>query len=454
MGDTGKFEEYLELSDSFLTAAIEEGSTDMLPAGFAEIVNHKQTVKVYSGNAGPTDIEPLGARRQHPPQINPIASEEDVFQYVSQSLVAFEQVVFEKVCEKSSTRGQWSDDEPCLKNTAGASPYGNVIQAEEVSDAMVAGFKDGLIKFEQLQETVDRRPNMCSGVGGLLINITLAFQKAANGNAGGALERFGRCVEVFERYPGVCRCMMHWCHLAHGILGALAAIDDSRARGLYNRLRDVYNSCRPPSSLPAPPLEEWRGISAFCGHFQCRLTEGVIASQAVSVFSTPPYCSSNCAGSHTGCKQEDSQIVDEEHNDSMVSAGIIPEGATGAMMVAPYSNGEKPVASARSWELNQEPAPQTSPPAGPGLFSADLHCEIVRGGARDADVYSGVVEGKGGGVVSCLAGKVPEMSLTSPLLGVTDRGTEEIGDDIIAAADWLEATHAMLDATDIKNPVP
>ncbi|CAN0464840.1 unnamed protein product, partial [Ectocarpus sp. 12 AP-2014] len=195
MGDTGKFEEYVELSDSFLTAAIEQGSTDMLPAGFAEIVNHKQTVKVYSGNAGPTDIEPLGARRQHLPQVNPVASEEDVFQYVSQSLVAFEQVVFEKVCEKRSTRGQWIGDEPCLENTAGVSPHDNVIQAEEVSDAMVAGFKDGLIEFEHLQETVDR---------------TLAFQKAANGDAGGALERFGHCVEVFERYPGVCRCMMHW----------------------------------------------------------------------------------------------------------------------------------------------------------------------------------------------------------------------------------------------------
>ncbi|CAM9877819.1 unnamed protein product, partial [Ectocarpus fasciculatus] len=92
----------------------------------------------------------------------------------------------------------------------------------------------------------------------------------AKGDAGGALGRFGRCVEMFERYPGVCSYMMHWCHLAHSILGALAALDDSRARGLYTRLREAYNPCRPPSSLPAPPLEEWRGISAFCDDFQCR----------------------------------------------------------------------------------------------------------------------------------------------------------------------------------------
>ncbi|CAN0238642.1 unnamed protein product, partial [Ectocarpus sp. 12 AP-2014] len=26
-----------------------------------------------------------------------------------------------------------------------------------------------------------------------------------------------------------------------------------------------------PASLPAPPLEEWQGLSTFCDHFQCRL---------------------------------------------------------------------------------------------------------------------------------------------------------------------------------------
>ncbi|CAM9247501.1 unnamed protein product [Ectocarpus fasciculatus] len=450
MGDMGKFGEYLELSDSFLIASIEQGSTDMLPAGFAEIVNHKQTVKVYSGNADATDIESLGARRQHSPQINPAASEGDVFQYVSQSLIAFEQVVFEKACEKLATRGQSSDDEPCLENGGGESPHGNVPQVDEVSDAMVAAFKDGPIEFGHLQEAIDRRPNIRLGAGGLLINITLAFQKAANGDAGGALERFGHCVEVFERYPGVSRCMMHWCHLAHGILGALAAIDDSRARGLYNRLRDVYNPSRPPSSLPAPPLEEWRGISAFCDHFQCRLTEGFIASRAVSVFSTPPYCTSNNDDlQHPRCEENNLQVVDEERHDSMVSAGVIPENATGAIMIAPCTKGDRPMASTTSsWESNQEPAPQLSPPTGPSLCPSHLHCESVRGGAgaSDTDVLNSAVVGCGGGVVSGSIGPVPDMSLISPLLGGVDGGTE-IGDDAIAAADWLDVTHAMLDAT-------
>ncbi|CAB1096248.1 unnamed protein product [Ectocarpus sp. CCAP 1310/34] len=140
----------------------------------------------------------------------------------SRSIVAFDQVAFEKTCKTSTTSRQLSDNEPCLEDSGGASPQGNAPQVEEASDAMVGGLKDGLFDFGQVQETVDRR------------------------------------------------------HLTHGILGALiAAVDDSRARELYNRLRDVYNPFRPSASLPAPPLEEWRGISAFCDRFQCRCVGGL-----------------------------------------------------------------------------------------------------------------------------------------------------------------------------------
>ncbi|CAM9148698.1 unnamed protein product [Ectocarpus sp. 8 AP-2014] len=141
---------------------------------------------------------------------------------------------------------------------------------------MVIALKAGLLDFEHLQETVDR-PNIRKGIGGLLINVNLAFQKATNGDTGGALERFGHCVEVFERYPGVCRCMILWCHMSHSLLGALAAMDDSRDGELYNRLRDVYNPSRPTSFLPAPPLEEWRGTSAFCDDCQCRCVQALVS---------------------------------------------------------------------------------------------------------------------------------------------------------------------------------
>ncbi|CAM9955015.1 unnamed protein product, partial [Ectocarpus sp. 8 AP-2014] len=58
-------------------------------------------------------------------------------------------------------------------------------QAEELSQAVVTGLKEGLIDFDHLQETVDR---------------SLGYQHAAKEDVGGALERFSRCVEVFERY--------------------------------------------------------------------------------------------------------------------------------------------------------------------------------------------------------------------------------------------------------------
>lgn len=88
-------------------------------------------------------------------QVNPAASEGDVFRYVAQSLRAFERAVFEKACENSAASGHSSDDELCDEKTGGARPLGHPPQVEEVSDAMVTGFKDGLIDFEYLQ-AVDR----------------------------------------------------------------------------------------------------------------------------------------------------------------------------------------------------------------------------------------------------------------------------------------------------------
>ncbi|CAM9235425.1 unnamed protein product, partial [Ectocarpus sp. 8 AP-2014] len=156
MGDTAKFEEYLELADAFLTASIEQGSTDMLPAGFAEMIHYKQTVRMQSGNVDATHIESWGALRQHPPQINPAASEGDIYVYVARSIVAFNQMAFEKTCKDSAACEHASDHEPCLENRGGVSPHGNPLQTEEVSNAMVAGLNDDLFDFGQLQEAVDR----------------------------------------------------------------------------------------------------------------------------------------------------------------------------------------------------------------------------------------------------------------------------------------------------------
>ncbi|CAM9343954.1 unnamed protein product [Ectocarpus sp. 12 AP-2014] len=389
------------VSDSFLTDSIERGSTDILPAGFAEIIRLKQTVNVYTGNLDAAYIDFVGSRSRDPPKVNPAANERDLFRYISQSLHAFEELVFEKACEKSATRRHLSADEPCEEDRGSGSPHGNAPQAVDVSDAMVTGLNDGLIDFEHLQDTVDRRPNIRKGIGDLLINMNLAFQKATNGNTGGAFERLEHCVEVFERYPGVCRCMMLWCHVSHSIPAALAAIESSRARELYHRLRNVYNPSRPASFLPAPPLEEWRGTSAFCDDFQCRCFEGIIASQARSIFPAPSNCTKNNTGlQQTHCTEDYLEVAGEDHDVGILSAGVIPENAIGTMMDSPCSNGDKPMASTSSWELNQESTPHMGPPVRQSLSTSHVHCEPDREAASGTDIYSGAVEGCGGGVVS------------------------------------------------------
>lgn len=72
-------------------------------------------------------------------QINPAACERDMYRYVAQSLNALVQLAFERACENSATIRPSGDDEPCEENRGGATPYGNVPQAEEVSDALLAG---------------------------------------------------------------------------------------------------------------------------------------------------------------------------------------------------------------------------------------------------------------------------------------------------------------------------
>ncbi|CAM9443650.1 unnamed protein product [Ectocarpus sp. 12 AP-2014] len=247
--------------------------------------------------------------------------------------------------------------------------------------------------------------------------------------------------------------MILWCHVSHSILAALAAIKSSRARELYNRLRDVYNPSRPASFLPAPPLEEWRGTAAFCDDFQCRCFEGVIASQARSIFPAPSNSTNNNTGlQQTHCTEDYLEVVDEHHDGGIVSAGVIPENAIGTMMDVPCSNGDKPMSSTGLWELNQKPAPQMGPPVGPSFSTSHVHCVPDRGAASGTDIYSGAVEGCGGGVVTGLVVPVPDTFLRLPELAKEDGVPEDTGDDTIATADWLDVTHAMLGAVDQMNP--
>lgn len=56
-------------------------------------------------------------------------------------------------------------------------------------------------------------------------------------------------------------------HSAHCKLHTLAM---TRNRRWYEALRASYNSIRPAGHPPAPPLEEWRGVSDIYDHTFCR----------------------------------------------------------------------------------------------------------------------------------------------------------------------------------------
>ncbi|CAN0107563.1 unnamed protein product, partial [Ectocarpus sp. 6 AP-2014] len=224
---------------------------------------------------------------------------------------------------------------------------------------------------------------------------------------------FGYCVEVFERYPGLCRCLMNWGHMPHGVLAALAAIDDSRARALYGRLRDVYNPSHSSTSLPAPRWEEWRGMSTFCDTFQCSLYGGMIttiAGQGSNVFSNLPHDTSDCTGSRrTHCTDDHLQPVGEENKSNNMSACVTPENATGSIMDAPCSNSDKSMASTSSWQSHQEPAPQISRPPRSSSSTSHVRRGLGRVGASDSEVLNSAVDGSDGDcVLSGLEARVPD----------------------------------------------
>ncbi|CBJ29983.1 hypothetical protein Esi_0170_0014 [Ectocarpus siliculosus] len=269
MGDMAKFEEYLGFADSFLTASINEGSADTLPAGFAEIVHRKDTVKVCSDNLDPADMESFCARHRDAPRICEAVNDGELYRYVTQSFKVFQQVAYAKACAKSASRRRLSDDQCRAEGGEGVSAKDCGPLEDDVLDAMATGLRGYVIEFDQLEETANR-PRIRAGVGGLIINGTLVFERAAKGDAEGTLERIRHCVEVFERYPGLCRCTMRWCHIAHAMLAALAAVNGSQARRLYDRLRVVYNVSRPPELRPVPALEDWQGIPSICDDFLCR----------------------------------------------------------------------------------------------------------------------------------------------------------------------------------------
>eukprot|EP00752_Nemacystus_decipiens_P005054 g4589.t1 len=284
-GNTDKFQEYLTRSESFLNQAVEQGSSEVLPVGFAEIVDYRMTVKVCCGNVDADEVESFCAQVQPPPELRDAATESELYPFVMRSLRMFEQAVYGTADSRNATSGGGEGFNDAAVDLGGEDANVSLMgPSEDVLDDMIMMIKENQSQFERLEDVVDR-PSIRFGIGGLIINGSLFFDKAAKGDLDGSLERIGRCIEVFERYPGICRLTMG-AHAAHIIFTALAAMDGCKARELYHTLRISYNSARLPGIAPLPPWEEWKGISPCCEYFYCRTMERLLMRKEVGVSSS------------------------------------------------------------------------------------------------------------------------------------------------------------------------
>ncbi|CBN75396.1 expressed unknown protein [Ectocarpus siliculosus] len=260
-----------------------------------------------------------------PPQLKEAATEVDLYQYVAQSYRAYEQILHQLPSKQIAT----TCENPCDAESDRGSDSGrrsdHVFLPREVSDAIGTYLESvRCLSFEPLEEAVDR-PSVRGGFGGLLINLGLIFTKAAQGDLHAALERIGRCVEVCERYPGLCRSTVG-CHLAHIALVSLAAVGGSRAQTMYDRLRGSYNSCRPAGSRPVPPLEEWDRVDAFCDDSFCRAMD--LASGKLKALSAPPVDSIDTCVEGKGTDSDKGETIFQEGwqtQSATLPASNIPE---------------------------------------------------------------------------------------------------------------------------------
>ncbi|CAM9453052.1 unnamed protein product [Ectocarpus fasciculatus] len=285
--------------------------------------------------------------------------------------------------------------------------------AGNISNATGVLFENGSsADFEPLEEAVDR-PSIRGGIGALLINGILVFEKAAKGDLRATLERIGRCIEVLERYPGLCRCMIGF-HMTHILLICLAAAGGSGARTMYDRVRGAYNSCRPSGYLPVPPFEEWRGVDAFCNHVFCRAIESLVSSGHMRAFSAPSVdgIDSCDARRDTGSATDEDVLHGHGHTQHEVLPAFnnIPGTIVGAAPVWSISTGAE-------GNMGSLPAP-TKPPASSPTSSSHACCQA-------------------------------EPILWLPETREEDGKVTNMDEDDVAEEDWLDAARAISDAADL-----
>ncbi|CAN0386457.1 unnamed protein product [Ectocarpus sp. 13 AM-2016] len=196
---------------------------------------------------------------------------------------------------------------------------------------------------------------------------------------------------------------------------------------MYDRLRGSYNSCRPSRSRPVPPLEEWHGVDAFCDDLYCRAKD--LGAQKLKAFWAPPSESmAACVG--TRCMDSDEgETAFQGHWENQT-------GTLSACNIAQKIPGGVPASSTRGESERREGSTlvSTAPIASPA--SSNNPCRLLTKGLSFDHV-----ESKADSLVVApeSLSRLPDNSEGSGEVEDTEEGS-------IGAGDWLDVTHAMLDA--------
>ncbi|CAN0100861.1 unnamed protein product, partial [Ectocarpus sp. 12 AP-2014] len=426
MGDLARYQEYLAVSESFFRSCVEHGSTGTLPLGFAEVVKFTE---ISDSCCGQRQKILSSGDEQAMPQLNEAATEGEIYRYVAQSLKAFEQGSHAIANEQRVKTGETPCEDERDGRSSDTRPSERALLPTEISNAMSTLMgSGGCTEFGPLQGVIDG-PGMRGGVGSLLVNMNLVFEKAAKHDLDATLERIGRCIEVFERYPGLCRGTMGY-HKAHMVLVWLAAIDDSRARAMYDRLRGSYNPFRRAGSRPVPLLEEWHGVATFCDDSYCRAIENIITSEPFTAMAAPSVDAIDVCDGAKGtdnCKGEAAQVGRWQAKGEKLSVCNIPPKVTDTACDLPTESGAE-----RGSGLS---VVSKSPIATP--VSSQSACTQSKAGLIPNGVDNGTA------IVAMAPESFPRSSEVRE--GQSDL-TNDTEDDGPAAEDWLDVTYAMLRA--------
>lgn len=185
-----------------------------------------------------------------------------------------------------------------------------------------------------------------------------------------------------------------------------------------------------------------RAVAVRYSHLRGRALEGVIANEALSAPSIP-----------RGLERQylehgESRDFDHLNQSGVVSAGISSHDVNGSTSVGPSHGRIELDTSTSAFHGDQEPAQHMDFHArsAPCLYhphresQVSLNTEVTSSGTRMVH-GSGDTDGFG----------PPGTSLMLPRSSETRTPTFHAEDDGIAAADWVDITHAMLDSTDCQH---